>query len=71
MPKMLSYRSSSGSMVMRLRDNGEVVRYAGTPFGNADLWTGAWTVNPNLGKTFNDVYLAAMPSGILTSQGLV
>ncbi len=36
----------------------------------ASLWTGSWGANPDAGSALNQVYLAAMPAGVLTSQGL-
>ncbi|MFY9993694.1 MAG: cadherin domain-containing protein, partial [Leclercia sp.] len=37
---------------------------------NADLWTGNWAANPNGDNTFAQAYMPAMPTGVLTSQGL-
>ena len=37
----------------------------------ADLWDGAWAANPNTGDAWNAVYQPVIPTGVLTSQGLV
>jgi hypothetical protein len=37
---------------------------------NVDLWNGTWAANPDADNAFAQVYLQAMPAGVLTSQGL-
>lgn len=36
-----------------------------------DLWDGAWAANPNTGDAWSAVYQPVIPTGVLTSQGLV
>jgi len=54
-----------------LRRDGEVSRFTENSNAVVDLWVGDWDTNPNAGASLNqDIYLLAMPEGILTSQGL-
>ena len=49
--------------------NGQFTR-ADVGMSQVDLWNGTWAANPNANKTLSQVYLQAMPAGVLTSQGL-
>ncbi|MCU6667798.1 cadherin domain-containing protein [Enterobacteriaceae bacterium H4N4] len=58
--------SSSGNAAL-LDANGQFSRGG----NNVDLWNGTWAVNPNGdNQQLGQVYLQAMPAGVLTSQGL-
>ncbi|MNC34668.1 hypothetical protein D3C75_831110 [compost metagenome] len=37
---------------------------------SADLWNGSWAQNPNWNHSTAQAYMPAMPTGVLTSQGL-
>jgi len=50
-------------------DNAAFIRCSAAP--NTPMWTGKWASLPNKGLPFSQVYLTAMPPGVLTSQGLV
>ncbi|TEW42686.1 cadherin repeat domain-containing protein, partial [Psychromonas algicola] len=65
----LSYRFSSG---MAIDESGSVRRRHRTGFERDDLWSGEGEslFDPQI-TTLSDIYLVTMPSGILTSQGLV
>ena len=67
------------SPVAELRRYGDFVRQYNLNHNTVDLWNGSWAVNANpnaehihnSGLNLGQVYMAAMPAGILTSQGLV
>ncbi|MDD2161168.1 cadherin domain-containing protein [Pseudomonas sp. MIL19] len=65
------------SPVAELRRDGEFVRKYWLQASTVDLWSGSWAVNANPNAehinnstVFGEVYLAQMPLGILTTQGL-
>jgi hypothetical protein len=70
-----NFRFTSSSTYLTPTFNGSTTTWTGTTISSSssvDLWTGHWNPGaPNVGKTFNQVYLQTMPAGVLTSQGLV
>ncbi|GJL37317.1 hypothetical protein TUM17576_41370 [Enterobacter hormaechei] len=60
--------STSHSKAAGIAANGQFTRNG---MQNMDLWNGTWAANPDADNAFAQVYLQAMPAGVLTSQGLV
>ena len=59
--------STSHSKAAGIAANGQFTRNG---MQNVDLWNGTWAANPDADNAFAQVYLQAMPAGVLTSQGL-
>ena len=59
--------STSNNNAAVVHANGQFARNG---VQNVDLWNGTWAANPDADNTFAQVYLQAMPAGVLTSQGL-
>ncbi|MBF0195458.1 MAG: hypothetical protein HQL71_12925 [Magnetococcales bacterium] len=68
--------SASQSTAFQIVKHGQIVRYYNVKTGNLDtannrIWNGSnWASSPNNGKVLGSIYLTAMPSKIMTSQGL-
>jgi len=62
---------AGGQQAARVDAYGAFTRNHAYDNAHADLWNGAWSSNPNIGRSVSNIHLSAMPAHILTSQGLV
>jgi VCBS repeat-containing protein len=63
-------QSANEEWAVRVQNTGYLIRATGTAALSALLWTGTGVGSPALEAVFASAYETAMPTGILTSQGL-